>query len=225
MYATDILKNADCIVGYDFYVELLAPIIDKQKVIISGMRREIERGQKAVDEALNGKTVAVVSSGDPGVYGMAGVILQLLDKQEQTIECEVVPGITAATAAAAVLGAPLMHDFAIISLSDLLTPYDLIMKRVDATSQGDMIQVLYNPKSMKRTKHIVEATEIMLKYKSPETPVGIVKNVYRENQEVFISTLGKLTQENIDMFTIVIIGNSQTYINNDKIITPRGYKI
>jgi precorrin-3B C17-methyltransferase len=141
------------------------------------------------------------------------------------IDIEVIPGITAAVSAAALLGAPLMHDFAIISLSDLLTPIDLIMKRVECSGMGDMIVCLYNPKSKKRIDHLGKAADILLKYRDASTPVGIVKNIGREGEQVTISTLGNLKKEDVDMFSTVIIGNSQTYVSGNRIITPRGYRI
>jgi precorrin-3B C17-methyltransferase len=151
---------------------------------------------------------------------MAGIVLELADPE---IEIEVVPGITAATAAAASLGAPLMHDFALISLSDLLTPYDKIMDRIKHCSMADMAIVIYNPRSHGRQKHLDEAREIMLQYKSPETPVGLVRNAKRGEEEVVITTLGNLPNEEIDMLTVVLVGNSETRVQNGKMITPRGY--
>ena len=171
------------------------------------------------------QTVAMVSSGDSGIYGMAGIIYQVADELQADIEIETVPGVTAASAAASVLGAPLMHDLAIISLSDLMTPLDLIMKRVDCAGLGDMIVCLYNPKSKKRTDYVEQAAEILLKYRRPETPVGIVRNAGRKDEAKCLTTLGELKNAEIDMFSIVIIGNSQTYISKDRMITPRGYNL
>lgn len=181
--------------------------------------REVERCRIAVEEAMKEQTVAMVSSGDSGIYGMAGIIYQVADELQADIEIETVPGVTAASAAASVLGAPLMHDLAIISLSDLMTPLDLIMKRVDCAGLGDMIVCLYNPKSKKRTDYVEQAAEILLKYRRPETPVGIVRNAGRKDEAKCLTTLGELKNAEIDMFSIVIIGNSQTYISKDRMIT------
>ena len=165
----------------------------------------------------------MVSSGDSGIYGMAGIIYQMADEMNSDIEIETIPGVTAASSAASILGAPLMHDTAIISLSDLMTPYDLIMKRIDRASDGDMIIALYNPKSKKRTDHLQKAVEIIGKYRSPKTPVGIVRNAGRKDETMTITELGKIDHDEVDMFCIVIIGNSQTYVSNGRMITPRGY--
>jgi len=181
----------------------------------------------AVDHAAAGKTVAVVSSGDAGIYGMAGLVLELLLKlpKEQRPEVKIIPGISAVNASAAILGAPLMHDFVVISLSDLLTPWDLIKKRADLAAQGDFVIALYNPKSKKRVQNIEEIREIMLKYKSPQTPVGIVNSASRLEENAVISTLENFTKEEINMFSLVIIGNSNTYVVDNFMITPRGYHI
>ncbi|NLI73394.1 MAG: precorrin-3B C(17)-methyltransferase, partial [Euryarchaeota archaeon] len=185
----------------------------------------IERCREAIQEAVKGKNVAIVSSGDPGIYGMAGAIYQVAEDMQADIDIEVVPGITAASAAAAILGAPLMHDLAIISLSDLLTPFDLIMKRVEHASMADMIICLYNPKSKKRVDHLEKATEIILEHRMPNTPVGILRNIGRDGQQKTITTLANLKNADVDMFSTVIIGNSQTYTFDDMMITPRGYAI
>ncbi len=219
--AVEAIKEADVIAGYGMYIDLVADMTEGKEVISKGMKREIERARLAIEEAKKGKKVAVISGGDPGVYGMAGIVLELADPE---LDIEVVPGITAATAAAASLGAPLMHDFALISLSDLLTPYDKIMKRIKHCSMADMAIVIYNPRSRGRQKHLDEAREIMLEYKSADTPVGLVRNAKRGEEEVIITTLGEMTQHEIDMLTVVLVGNSETRIENGKIITPRGYQ-
>ncbi len=185
------------------------------------MRKEIERVKMAIEKAEK-SDVAVISSGDAGVYGMAGLVLQLCNDKE--IEVEVIPGITSAMAAAAVLGAPLMHDFCNISLSDLLTPYDLIKKRVHMASEGDFVIVIYNPKSKGRPYYLRECLDIIAKYRSDKTPVGMVKNAKRDNQEVILTTLKEFDCEKADMKSIVIVGNSNTYVENGKMITPRGYE-
>ena len=179
----------------------------------------------ASEEAMKDQTVAMVSSGDSGIYGMAGIIYQVADEKNADIEIETVPGVTAASAAASVLGAPLMHDFAVISLSDLMTPLDLIRKRVDCAGQGDLIVCLYNPKSRKRTGYVEQAADILMKYRKPRTPVGIVRNAGRKDETMDITTLEELKDAEIDMFSIVIIGNSQTYVKNARMITPRGYSL
>ena len=179
----------------------------------------------AVEEAMKDQTVAMVSSGDSGIYGMAGIIYQVAEEMNANIEIETVPGVTAASAAASVLGAPLMHDFAVISLSDLMTPFDLIMKRVDCAGQGDMIVCLYNPKSKKRVDYVEKAADILMKYRKPETPVGIVRNAGRKDEASCITTLGELKNADIDMFSVVIVGNSQTYKKNGRMIAPRGYRV
>ncbi|PKM83535.1 MAG: precorrin-3B C(17)-methyltransferase [Firmicutes bacterium HGW-Firmicutes-13] len=221
--ARQALEEAEVIIGYTPYLSLIKPLLKGRESLSSGMMKEIERAQKAVEMALEGKKVAVISSGDPGVYGMAGLILEITPPE--SILVEVVPGVTAANAAAAVLGAPLMHDFTVISLSDLLTPWEVIEKRLEAAGAGDFISVLYNPASSKRRKHIERAREILLAYKDKSTPVGIVRNCFREKQEVTLTDLENMLEHTIDMFTTVVVGNSQTYRRGNCLITPRGYKI
>ena len=220
--ALEAIRLSDVIVGYKTYLELIEDLIEGKEIISSGMRKEIDRAQMAIDFAQQGKTVAVVSSGDPGVYGMAGIVLELAG---DSVQVEVVPGITAATAAAAALGAPLMHDFAVISLSDLLTPWVKIMNRLEAAGLGDFVVVLYNPKSHGRQTHIETAREMLLWHKDPDTPVGIVRCAKRGTESVVITTLRDMLKEEIDMLTTVIVGNSQTRVENGKMITPRGYKV
>lgn len=223
--AVEVIEKADVVTGYTTYIELLKEFFPNKNYIATPMMREVERCRIAVEEAMKEQTVAMVSSGDSGIYGMAGIIYQVADELQADIEIETVPGVTAASAAASVLGAPLMHDLAIISLSDLMTPLDLIMKRVDCAGLGDMIVCLYNPKSKKRTDYVEQAAEILLKYRRPETPVGIVRNAGRKDEAKYLTALGELKNAEIDMFSIVIIGNSQTYISKDRMITPRGYNL
>ena len=221
------IRNADVVVGYNAYITLIKSLIEDKEVIGTAMLQEIDRCKMAVEKAISGQKVVVVSSGDPGIYGMAGLVLELvmqLPKEKQP-KVEVVPGISAVSASAAILGAPLMNDFAVISLSDLLTPWDLIKKRAELVAQGDFVVALYNPKSKKRVTQIEEIREIMLKFKDPQTPVGIVNNATREKEYAIISNLNEFAEEKIDMFSLVIIGNSNTYVEDGKIITPRGYKI
>lgn len=215
------IENSDVIVGYSTYLEIIKDIIKDKEIDSSGMKKETDRCKRALDYAKEGKTVAVVSSGDPGVYGMAGLVLELA----KDVEVEIVPGVSAANAAASALGAPLMHDYCVISLSDLLTDWELIKRRIDAAGMGDFVVALYNPKSMKRVKHIEIAREILLKHKKESTPVGIVKNAKREGENIVITTLKDMLNHEIDMFTTVVIGNANTYVKDGKIVTPRGYKI
>ena len=223
--AAETIQNADIVTGYTAYVNMMKPIFPDKEYKATGMMKEVDRCRMAIEDAMSGKDVAMISSGDSGIYGMAGIIYQLADEMGADIEIDTVPGMTAASTAASVLGAPLMHDLAIISLSDLMTPLDLIMKRVDCAGIGDMIVCLYNPKSKTRTEYLNQAQQILLKHRSAETPVGIVRNAGREDQRAQITTLGDLDKADVDMFSIVIIGNSQTYVSNGRMITPRGYRI
>lgn len=221
------IRAADVVAGYLTYVKLIEHLIDGQEVIGTAMMQEVKRCTLALEEAAAGKKVAVVSSGDSGVYGMAGLVLELLLKYpaDKRPKVEIVPGISAVSAAASILGAPLMHDFAVISLSDLLTPWELIKKRAALAAEGDFVIALYNPKSKKRVGHIEEIREIVLKHRAPETPVGIVNSATREGQAVCIAKLETFTQAHIDMFSLVIIGNSNTYVKDGYMITPRGYSV
>jgi len=223
--AVSAVENADLIIGYTTYTDILREYFPDKEYKATSMMKEVERCRTAIEEAEKGRTVAMVSSGDSGIYGMAGIIYQIADEIGSCVEIETIPGVTAASSAASILGAPLMHDLAIISLSDLMTPIDLIMKRIDRASDGDMIIALYNPKSKKRTDHLRKAVDIICGYRSPETPVGIVRNAGRKDESKIITELGALDHDGIDMFCIVIIGNSQTYVSNGRMITPRGYKI
>lgn len=225
--ATDAIAAADVVVGYDTYLALIGDLLAGKKVIGTGMTQEIDRCQAAVEEAFAGRRVAVVSSGDPGVYGMAGLVLELVFKYPPAVQPEVniIPGISAMTAAAALLGAPVMHDFAVISLSDLLTPWDTIAKRVEMAAAGDFVIALYNPKSTRRVSQIEKVREIVLRHRPAATPVGIVSRASRENESVVIADLESFTREHIDMFSLVIIGNSRTYTAGGRMITPRGYTL
>ena len=222
-----VLRNCDLVVGYKKYIELAKPFIAEKDVISSGMTQEIERCALAVAEAKKGKTVALISSGDAGVYGMAGLALELINKKRlwNRFEVEIVPGIPVIHSAAARLGAPLMNDYAVISLSDLLTPWEMIVKRLSHAAQADFTICLYNPKSKKRTKQIKEAQSMLLRYRDPDTPVGLARNVGRKGESITLTTLKKMLRYKIDMVTIVIIGNSTTLVKNEQMITPRGYTI
>ena len=221
------IEAAQTVAGYHTYIRLIEPLLEGKEVIGTAMMQEVDRCRMALNAAKSGKDTVVVSSGDSGVYGMAGLVLELvlqLPKEERPA-FSTVAGISAVNAAAAILGAPLMHDFAVISLSNLLTPWELIKKRVEAAGQGDFVIALYNPKSKKRVQNIEEVREILLKYKSPETPVGIVNNASRDAESKAISTLADFTNEEINMFSLVIIGNSKTYVKDGYMITPRGYDL
>ncbi|MGQ3685882.1 MAG: precorrin-3B C(17)-methyltransferase [Candidatus Loosdrechtia sp.] len=223
--ALDALRGSEIIIGYRLYTDLIKDVVPDKHIIASAMRRETERAELAISEALAGKTVSIISSGDPGVYGMAGLVLELADKQDKHLPVEIIPGIPSANAAAAVLGAPLMHDYVVISLSDLLTPWETIKKRIICAARGDFVIVIYNPKSSQRDWQIEKTAEIILRYKSPDTPVGIVKNVSREGESVVITTLGKMTTCPIDMTTIILIGNSTTFLYHNYMVTRRGYHL
>ena len=222
------IESAEVVVGYKTYIKLVESIIGGKEIIDNGMMQEVERCQLAVKSAAEGKETVVISSGDSGIYGMAGLVLELvlqLPENERPEWGGVVAGISAVQASAAILGAPLMHDFAVISLSDLMTPWELIKKRAEAAASADFVIALYNPKSHKRVNHIEEIREIVLKYRSPETPVGIVSSASRDAEEKVISNLENFTKEDIHMFSLVIIGNSNTYVKDGYMITPRGYKL
>jgi len=220
------IENADVVIGYKTYIELIREIIKPNVEVVSGtMGREVDRAKTAVIKALEGKDVVVVSSGDPGVYGMAGVVLEAAAFEKADVPIEIVPGVTAATAAASRLGAPLVTDFAVISLSDLLTPWELIEKRLNAAAEADFVIVLYNPQSLGRKKPLAKAHEILLKHRKPTTPVGIVKQAGRDGEETIIASLDELLAKGVDMATTVIVGNSTTKIVNGKMVTPRGYDL
>ena len=221
------LEAADVIVGYKTYIKLIEGLVDGKTILESGMRKERDRCKECLDLAKDGKPVALVSSGDAGVYGMAGIMLEMAESEDADVDIEVVPGISAANAAAATLGAPLMHDYCVISLSDLLTDWDVIKKRIRCAGEGDFVVALYNPKSKGRPTNINTCQEILLKYKSKDTPVGIVRNAKRADEHMEITTLEKMCESDIDMFSMVIIGNSKTYVSKDgkTMITPRGYQL
>ncbi len=221
------IEEAQVVAGYTTYIKLIEPLLKDKEVIGTGMMQEVDRCKLAVKTAAEGKDTVMVSSGDSGVYGMAGLILEIVETypEDTRPQVEIIAGLSAVNAAASVLGAPLMHDFAVISLSDRLTKWDLICKRLDCAAQADFVIALYNPKSKTRVKHIEEAREILLRHKDPSTPVGIVKNAARPGEEKILSTLENFTKEDIDMFSLVIIGNSKTYIKDNWMITPRGYNV
>lgn len=225
--AINAIQESDIIVGYNTYIALIKDRIADKEIVGNGMRQEVDRCQKAVDLAVEGHKVAVISSGDPGVYGMAGLVLELIQKnpEEKRPKCEIIPGLTAANTAAAALGAPLMHDYAVISLSDLMTPWEQIQKRARLAAEGDFVIAIYNPKSRGRTTYLDQIRNIILQFRKPGTPVGIVRKAGRLGMNWTISTLEKLPEEDVDMQSTVIIGNSNSYIADGHIITPRGYKL
>ena len=223
--AVEVIKSSDCVIGYKTYINLIKELVEEKEVISSGMRSEIERATLALEKAEAGKVVSVISSGDSGVFGMAGLVLEVAQNSKQKIPVEIVPGIPSENAAAALLGAPLMHDHVTISLSDLLTPWDVIEKRVELAAEGDFVVVLYNPKSSERKWQIEKTIEIMLSKKSSDTPVGIVKSAMRKKQNVIITNLGEALEHPIDMTTILIIGNSTTFVYDNYMVTKRGYNV
>uniref|UniRef100_A0A831XE89 Cobyric acid synthase n=1 Tax=Geobacter metallireducens TaxID=28232 RepID=A0A831XE89_GEOME len=223
--ANEALDAADAVVGYRTYLELIAPLIAGKEIVSSGMMKEVERCREALELAASGKTVALVSSGDAGIYGMAGLALELAAEMAAPPEIVVVPGVSAVQAAAAVLGAPLMHDFAVISLSDLLTPWDLIERRLVAAAAADFVVALYNPRSRGRVRQLEEARDILLAARPADTPVGIVRNALREGEERVVTTLRNVLDHTIDMFSLVIVGNSATFVDPaGRMVTPRGYR-
>jgi len=218
------IAAADVVAGYQTYLDLIPELLDGREVLASGMRQEVERCHQALERAAAGATVTLVSGGDAGIYGMAGLALELAAKLP--VEIEVVPGISALQAAAARLGAPLMHDFAVISLSDLLTPWEMIVRRLAAAGAADFVVALYNPKSSMRTTQIETAREVLLRHRHPETPVGIVRHACRAGETVTVTTLQEFTAHPIDMFSLVMVGNSATFVDgHGRMVTPRGYAV
>lgn len=227
--AQDAIKNADVIAGYRTYIDLVRGLMrDDQKVLSSSMMQEVERCKRALEEASSGRRVALVCSGDPGIYAMAGLVFELSRSAEDSgrpynTQIEIIPGIPALSACAAILGAPLMHDFASVSLSDLLTPWELIEKRINAAASADFVIVIYNPRSKKRTEQIVRARDIILEHRRGSTPVGIVSAASRESESVTLTTLENMLEHEIHMQSTVIVGNSSTFSWHGRMVTPRGY--
>lgn len=222
--AVNTLKNCDVIVGYRTYVALLREHFADKEFLETPMRGEVERCHLAFEQALCGKKVAMVSSGDAGVYGMSGLMLEI-GKEYPQVTVKVVPGVTAALSGGAVLGAPLMHDFAVISLSDLLTPWEKIEKRLEMAAEGDFAIAIYNPSSHKRADYIKKACDILLRTLPGDRVCGYVRNIGREGLSYKVFTLAELENENLDMFTTVFVGNSQTTVIDGRMVTPRGYVI
>lgn len=220
------LSQCDVVVGYKYYFRFLAPYLsDGTQCVDSGMRREQERAEEAFRLAEEGRSVCVVSSGDAGIYGMASLVLELKRVRQSAIDVEILPGISAFQKAAALLGAPMSHDFCVISLSDILTPWQLIEKRIVAAATADFVTAVYNPRSEERYWQLARLKELFLQHRSPETPVGIVRQAGRDGQTVRLTPLKDFNPEEADMFTIVVLGNSQSYIWQDRLITPRGYPL
>ncbi|MCI9575398.1 MAG: precorrin-3B C(17)-methyltransferase [Clostridiales bacterium] len=223
--AMEALATCDIIAGYTIYIDLIRPYFPEKEFLTTPMKQEVKRCTLAIETALTGKTVAMVCSGDAGVYGMAGLIFELAQSYPNPPTIKVIGGITAACSGAAVLGAPLMHDFAVISLSDLLTPWKQIEARLRCAAQGDFVICLYNPASKKRQDYLQKACDILLESKTADTVCGWVKNIGREGETAEILSLGELRNASVDMFTTVYIGNSKTKDINGFLVTPRGYPI
>ena len=221
--AMNALKDSDTIIGYTVYVDLVEDTFPDKEYLTTPMKKEVDRCVLAFEEAMKGKRVSMICSGDAGVYGMAGLMYELSEEWPD-IEIKVIPGVTAATGGAAVLGAPLIHDFALISLSDLLTPWEKIEKRLLLASEADFVICLYNPGSHKRADYLEKACDLMLRYKAPETVCGIVSQIGRDGETSRTMTLAELRNTKVDMFTTVFIGNSQTKEIRDHMVTPRGYR-
>ncbi|WP_276754794.1 precorrin-3B C(17)-methyltransferase [Limosilactobacillus ingluviei] len=223
--AREVIEQTKTIVGYATYVRLIEDMIEGKELVVTGMRGEIDRCKKALEIAQTGKDVAIISSGDAGVYGMAGLIMDLASKQGAKVEIKVIPGVTASIAAAAHLGAPLMNDFCHISLSDLMTPWEVIEKRLHAAAAADFVICLYNPRSKGRPHHLRKALGIISQYKAGTTVVGIGKDVARPKEIDEITTIDDLDETMVNMTSIVIVGNKETYVHDGRMITPRGYQL
>ena len=222
--AIEALRNSEIVVGYKYYIPFIISLLREDAVIIqNGMRQEQARIEKAFEIAESGRDVSVISSGDAGIYGMAPLVYEMLRERGSDIEVEVIPGISAFQKAASLLGAPVGHDFCVISLSDLMTPWAVIEKRIKAAAAADFVTAVYNPKSHGRYWELYRLKELFLVYRNPDTPVGYVRQAGREEQKVTVTTLGSFDPEDVDMFTIVIIGNSQTFRFDGNMVTPRGY--
>ena len=219
--ASNALRESEVIAGYGVYVDLVKPLYPEKEYLVTPMRQEAERCRLAIESARAGKTTAMISSGDAGVYGMAGLVLELAGDD---IDVEIVPGVTAALSGAALLGAPLGHDLPVISLSDLLTPWEKIEARLALAAQADLCLSIYNPASHRRADYLNRACGILLRYIEPERPCGVVRNIAREGQDMAVMTLRELADYPADMFTTVFVGNSQTKVIGGRLVTPRGYK-
>lgn len=220
----DAVREADAIVGYKYYFQFIEPFVKEGcECIDTGMKKERERALQAFELAEQDKNVVVISSGDAGLYGMAPLIYEMKQERHSDIEIYTLPGISAFQKAASLLGAPIGHDVCLISLSDLMTPWEVIERRIKAAAMGDFVTAIYNPKSHGRYWQLYRLQELFLKERSKETPVGYVRQAGREEQEIKVTTLGAFDPEDVDMFTVILIGNSQSYVADGKMITPRGY--
>ena len=228
--AKKVIEESDTIVGYTTYVRLVEDLIDGKDVYRYDMTQEVERAQQCIKLAKGGKIVSLVSSGDPGIYGMAGLIFEMLAESgwdpKTGLQVEIVPGISALNSCASLVGSPLMTDFAVVSMSDLLVPWEIIVKRVKAAAQGDYVIVIYNPSSKKRIHQLQDTRKILLEHRSPSTPVAIIKGAYRETESITMTDLEHMEEfaDKLGMISTVIVGNSSTYNFNDLMINPRGYK-
>ncbi len=229
-YAKKAISESDTIVGYDTYVNLVNDLLGNKAVYRYAMTQEVERAHRCIDLAKKGKIVSLVSSGDPGIYGMAGLIYEILAESnwdpEKDLRVEVIPGVSALNSCSSLIGSPLMTDFAVLSMSDLLVPWEIITKRVEAAAKGDFVIVIYNPSSKKRIHQLKDTRDILLKYRLPTTPVAIVKGAYRESEKIVITNLKDLQNhsDKLGMISTVIVGNSNTYNYKNILINPRGYK-
>lgn len=227
--ARDAIGEAEVVIGYNTYIKLIEDLLEGKEVHRKGMSEELDRVHLAYDLAKSGKKVALVSSGDAGVYGMAGPSLEVLAErgwkgvEDEEVEVEVVPGVTAVTAVASLVGAPLTHDFCTISLSDLLTPWPVIERRVEAAGAGDFVIALYNPQSKRRDWQLAATRDILLKHRAPTTPVAVVKSAYRKLENVVLTTLAEVCEHEVGMLTTILVGNSNTYFAAGRMVTPRGY--
>ena len=228
--AKQVIAESDTIVGYETYVNLVQDLIGKKTVYRYAMTQEVERAHQCIDLAKSGKIVSLVSSGDPGIYGMAGLIYETLAERgwdpKDGLKVEIIPGVSALNSCASIIGSPLMTDFAVVSMSDLLVPWEVIEKRVESAAQGDFVIVIYNPASKKRIHQLQDTRKILLKYRKPSTPVAIIKGAFRDSQTVVLTNLEDLPNhaDQLGMISTVIIGNSSTYTYKDLMINPRGYK-
>lgn len=224
------IDESDTIVGYETYVNLVQDLIGGKDVYRYAMTQEVERARQCIDLAKSGRTVSLVSSGDPGIYGMAGLIYETLAEQgwdpAGEPRVEILPGVSALNSCASIIGSPLMTDFAVISMSDLLVPWEIIIKRAEAAARGDFVIVIYNPSSKKRIHQLRDTRKLLLKYRKPETPVAIIRGAYRSSQSVVLTDLGNMEDhtDKLGMISTVIVGNSSTYTYKDLMINPRGYR-
>ncbi|MBR6222373.1 MAG: precorrin-3B C(17)-methyltransferase [Lachnospiraceae bacterium] len=220
--AYEALKDSDVIVGYTTYIELIRDEFSDKVFLSTPMKREVERCRLCFETALSGEKVSMICSGDAGIYGMAGLMYELLPEYKG-VSLNVIPGVTAASSGGAILGSPIGHDFAVISLSDLLTPIELIKKRIVKAAEADLAIVLYNPSSKKRSDYLKKTCELLMDVISPDTPTGYVMNIGREGESFEVCTLKELSEKQVDMFTTVFIGNSNTEIIEGRLVTKRGY--